>query len=319
MKAMAKAKKGDAEEDAVGPPKRRQSAEVELSPSVLALSSWTVSEDPDRLLTLVVPGPTHFNRQEVLRQYRDGEWRRFHSGIVIDDSKSTDWLEGNVASSFLTRVRMLRMPPVSKDIMAKWYPRTSGAWELIWNLIAVEEFIVEEPLRQLIDKPFYLVHDVHRALWEARFLAREHLDLGPVQSFMLYFDRWLMGEPLGDEGRKALASLGIKRLITKDSERLDVACFLLSLACQNGLLERSVFLFDDLEHALQPNKRSMLRQLHDLLESGRRWARLGSNPLGILIGFTGSKADLQLLTKYNAALAEEVGAGLSWARRSLSS
>ncbi len=317
---MRKVKKGDAEGGAVGPPKRRQSSEVELSPSVLALSSWTVSEDPDRLLALVVPGPTHFNRQEVLRQYRDGEWRRFHSGIVIDaGATSTDWLEGNIASNFLTRIRMLRMPPVSKGIMAKWYPRASGAWELLWNLIAVEEFIVEEPLRQLIDKPFYLVHDVHRALWEARFLAREHPNLGPVQGFMMHFDRWLMGDPLGDEGRKALAALGIKRLITKDSERLDVACFLLALACQNGLLERSVFLFDDLEHALQPNKRSMLRQLHDLLESGRRWARLGSNPLGILIGFTGSKADLQLLTKYNAALADEVSAGLAGTRRSLSS
>lgn len=304
----------------MGPPKRRQSAEVELSPSVMALTTWTVDEDPERPLTIVLPGPSHFNRQEVLKQYRDGQWRRFHSGIVIDATeKSTEWLDGNVAMNLLTRIRQLRMPPVSKDIMASWYPRATGVWELLWNLIAVEEFVVEDSLRQLIDKPFYLVHDVHRAIWEARFLAREHATLGATEDLLVILDRWLMGDPLGDDGRRVLSSLGIKRLITKDAERLDVACFLLSLACQNGLLERAIFLFDDLEHALQPNKRSMLRQLRDVLDAGRRWTRLGSNPLGVVLGFTGSQTDLQLLTKYNPTLATEVREGLIRARKTLSS
>lgn len=316
-----KKKEASDEDDAVGPPKRRSSAEVELSPSVMALTTWTVEDDPERPLSIVLPGPSHFNRQEVLKQYRDGTWRRFHSGIVIDamPPKSVEWLEGDIATNFLTRIRQLQMPPVSKEIMASWYPRATGIWELLWNLIAVEEFVVEEPLRQLIDKPFYLVHDVHRAIWEARFLAREHATLDATEGLMVIIDRWLMGEPLGDDGRRVLSTLGIKRLITKDAERLDVACFLLSLACQNGLLERSIFLFDDLEHALQPNRRSMLRQLRDLLDTGRRWARLGSNPLGVVLGFTGTQTDLQLLTKFNPTLGAEVREGLVRARKTLSS
>lgn len=314
---MAKPRKEEGG-DEVGP-KRRQSSEVVLAPSVLALTSWTVDDDEQRPIALVVPGRTHFDRQEVLKQYRDGDWRRFHSGVVVNVDRSTEWLDGSIATGFLGRVQVMKMPiVVGKSIMASWYPR-GGPWELLWNLIAVEEFVVEDPLRQIIDKPFYLVHDIHRALWEARFLAREHPTLQPVEDFMVHFTRWLMGEPLGDEGRRVFSALGIKRTVSNSIERLDAACFLLSLACQNGLLERAIFLFDDLEHALQPNKRSMLRQLRDLLDSGRRWGRLGSNPLGVLIGFTGTRTDLQLLTKYCSPLAEDVNAGLSWARRTLSS
>jgi hypothetical protein len=314
-----KTKESDGEEP-VGP-KRRQSAEVTLSPSVPAITAWTVDEDPGRLIAIVVPGATHFDRQEVIRQYAEGEWLRFHSGLVIDAKppKTTEWLAGNVAGHFMDRIRLLSMPSIAKGVMAPWYPHVEGEWELLWNLIAVEEFIVDDPLRQMIDKPFYLVHDVHRMLWEARFLAREHSSLQPTEALMVHFTRWITGEPLGDEGRKALASIGINRLISSHTERLDVVCFLLSLACQNGLLERAIFLFDDLEHALQPNKRSVLRQLRDLLDCGRRWARIGGSPLGILIGFTGSRTDLQLLAKYNTVLMNDVTAGLAWARRTLSS
>lgn len=306
--------------EAVGP-KRRQSSEVVLPPSVLALSSWTVDDTPERPLAIVLPGPTHFDRQAVLKQYVYGDWRRFHSGIVIDadSTYSTEWLNGNLAESLLARIALLTMPVVSKEIMAKWHPVHTGTWEVLWSLVAVEEFIVEEPLRQLIDKQFYLVHDVHRILWEVRFLAREHPSLQPAERLMNTFTRWLTGDALSADDRKTLSDLGIKRLVQKDAEKFDVACFLLSLACQNGLLERAVFLFDDLEHALQPSKRSALRHVRDLLDCARRWSRLGSNPLGILIGFTGSTTDLRLLDKYNGQLAVDVRAGLAWTRRSLSS
>ncbi len=316
MKTNTKESDGD---EPVGP-KRRQSSEVMLSPSVTAITAWSIDDDPERLIAIVVPGATHFDRQEVIRQYAEGEWRRFHSGIVIDAAppKTTEWLEGNVSTNFMERLRRLPMPPLTKDIMAPWYPR-EGDWELLWNLIAVEEFIVDEPLRQMIDKPYYLVHDVHRVIWEARFLAREHSSLHATEVLVTHFIRWITGEPLGDDGRKALAEIGINRLVSSPAERLDVTCFLLSLAYQNGLLERAVFFFDDLEHALQPSKRSALRQLRDLLDCGRRWARIGGSPLGILVGFTGTRTDLQLLAKYNAGLTHDVNAGLAWARRSLSS
>ncbi len=312
---MAKPKK-DEDEAPVG--KRRISSEVLLSPSMLSITTWTVSDEADRPIALVVPGKTHFDRQQVLKPYIEGDWRRFHSGVVIDNSKTTEWIDGNIVQNLQVRLVHVRMPEMPKDAMAPWYPHPSGFWDILWGLVAVDEFIVEDSLRQLVDKPFYLVHDVHKALWEARFLARENPKLETAEEFMLHFTRWITGEPLGDAGRKTLHDLGIKRLVTPP-ERADVLCFLLSLACHNGLVKRAIFVFDDLEQALQPNKRAVLRQLRDLLECGRRWARLGGNPLGILIGFTGSRTDTQLLEKLNASLAAEVGTGLQWSRRSLSS
>src|SRR5271166_2795807 len=119
---MSKPKpKKEPDEEPVDPP-RRQSSEVAMSPSVLAITSWTVAESAGRPLVMVVPGPTHFDRREVLKQYTGGEWRRFHSGIVIDTApaKTTEWLEGNVAANFMTRVGSMPMPPVPEDILAKW-------------------------------------------------------------------------------------------------------------------------------------------------------------------------------------------------------
>ena len=310
----------DGETQVVTPRRRPQSSEVVLSPSIIALTAWTVEENTRRLPALVVPGPTHTDRQETLKQYVQGEWRRFHSGIAIDadPTRSTEWLNGDIPTNLMTRVRDLPMPPVTKDFMAKWYPH-EGPWELIWNLVAVEEFFVDEPMRTMVDKPFYLIHDVHRVLWEARFLARENDSLQAAEELVNHFIHWILGEPLGEEGCRSLESLGIKRHVSSPTEKLDVVCFLLCLACQNGLLERSIFFFDDLEHALQPNKRSLLRQLWDLIECTKRWARIGSggSPLGLLFGFTGSRTDLQTLTKLHPKLFVEVNAGLNWARKSV--
>ncbi len=294
-----------------GKPRGDKSA---LPPSVAALTSWTVRADPNGPFAIVIPGATHSDRHEVLKPYLAGEWRRFHAGVVIDvtPAKSTGWLDGDVAGNLLERVRLMRMPPVAKGVLAPWCPHT-GVWELLWNLVAVEEFVVEDPLRQMIDKPFYLAHDIHRALWEARFVAREHDTLQPVKAFLRHFCQWINGEPLGDDSRAVLAGIGIHRRITSNLEKLDVIGFLLALAGQMRLLERAIFLIDDLERALVPNKRFLLGQLRDMLSSGRRWTQFGVNPLGILLGFTGSQTDMKLLGKHQATLATEVGAGLNWA------
>jgi hypothetical protein len=300
-------------------PRRTKSSEVVLSPSVLSITEWTVDENPDRLVALVVPGATHFDRQVVLKQYVEGDWHRFHPGIVVDAGlEASEWIDTSVVENFLVRVLRMKLPVLDKTQVPKWYPHVGGAWELLWNLLAVDEFLVDEPLRSMVDQPFYLVHDVHRALWEARFLAREHPTLDQAERFMTALTRWISGEPLGDDGRQLLSAIGIKRLVSSPAEKLDVLCFLLSLAYQNGLLERTVFLFDDLENALQPNRRASLRQLRDFIDGVRRWSRLGGSPIGILLGFTGTRTDLQLLGKYNTKLAVDVTAGLNWARRSVS-
>jgi hypothetical protein len=298
--------------------RRSHSSEVVISPSAVAITEWTVHDRADRLIALVVPGATPFDRQSVLKQYSEGAWTRFHPGTLIDANPTATkgWFRAGVLDNLFTRASRLSMPAMEKGLVAPWYPRGTGLWDLLWGLVAIEDWLVEEPLRSMIDQSFYLVHDVHKALWEVRFIAREQPTLDAADVFMGAVIRWLSGETLGEGDRKALAALGIDRLVA-ENERLGVLLFLFTLAYQNGLLERMVFVFDNLESALHPSERSTLRQLHVLLETGRRWARLGS-PVGFLIGFTGSRSDLSLLGKLNSKLAEDVSAGLDWARRSVS-
>jgi hypothetical protein len=305
----------------LGPPgpKRRELSGAVLSPTVLALTSWALADDEDRPLVLTLPGQTSHERRTQLQQLREGELR-FHPSIVVETTPaSVEWVNQPFSSLFLERMLHLPMPHIGAEIMAPWYSAMAGAWDLLWSLVAVEEFVLDEPLREVVDKPFYLVHDVHRMLWEIRFLAREQPDLRQAKNYMKYFLRWLLNEPLGEEGQAILSSVGIKRLVARDVEKMDVACFLLALVGQNGLLERTIVYFDDLELALQPNKRPVLRHLVDLLACHRRWSRLGSNPLSILFGFSGSVSDMQLLTKLNPVLAAEVKSGLVWVRGSLAS
>jgi hypothetical protein len=310
------ASRSEAVKRAEGPDE--ESGEVMLAPSVLSIIDWTVTEEEQRPLAIVLPGANHLDRRTVLRQYTEGAWRRFHPGVVIDaeDVKSTAWLEGNVADNLLHRLAILAMPPLDKEMFAPWYPHES-AWELLWNLVGIKDIIINEHLREMVDQSFYLVHDVHRALWEARFIDRES-NMGAVEDFMLHFTHWIMGEPLGEAGQKALAAIGIKRLVSSNAEKLDVFFFLLALGSHNGLLDRAIFTFDDLEHALQPNKRGALRQLKDVLDAGRRWAKFGGTPFGTIFGFTGSSRDLELMSKFHTKLAAEVSTGLEWARKSVS-
>lgn len=290
------------------------------APSVPVIMEWTLAAmEQDHPVALVLPGPSHAERQRVLRQYTEGIQRASPVGVVInaDEGLTASWVQVGTTENFFGRVASMRMPALLPDVLAGWYSSKVGEpWELLWGLIAVEEFLVDEPLRSMVDQSFYLVHDVHRAIWEARFLAREHAALDVTERFVQAITSWISGQTLSEEHRQALSSIGINRPVATATEQLDVMFFLLSLAYHSGLIERAVFVFDDLEEALQPQKRAMLRQIRDLLATAKRWALLGS-PVGILLGFSGSRQDMELLSKYNMSLAVEVSSGLDWTRQSV--
>ena len=290
------------------------------APSVPVIMEWTFAAmELERPVALVLPGPSHVERQHVLRQYIAGIQRETPVGIVIDaeEGMTATGMQVGVAENFFGRLASMRMPALAKDTVAGWYlSKVGGPWELLWALIAAEEFLVDEPLRSRVDQSFYLVHDVHRAIWEARFLAREHASLDATERFVQATTAWISGQVLADEHRQALSSIGINRPVASTFEQLDVMFLLLSLAYHSGLIERAIFVFDDLEEALQPQKRAMLRQIRDLLACAKRWVSLGS-PMGILLGFSGSRQDMELLSKYNMSLAVEVSSGLDWTRRTV--
>jgi hypothetical protein len=50
---------------------------------------------------------------------------------------------------------------------------THYGWDLIWGLVLKSDFVIEAPLRGLIDRRFSRLSDMFRALTEARFVVTE--------------------------------------------------------------------------------------------------------------------------------------------------
>jgi len=122
----------------------------------------------------------------------------------------------------------------------------------------------------------------------------------------------MTGCPIDPDSQEALRKMGVKRLITSPPERFDALLCLLTMGMHNGLIGRTLFLFDDLEQALE--NKACLRQLWEFIEACRRWSPMGY-PVGILIGFLGSHHELLQLRQRNAKLAREVDIGLQWAKK----
>lgn len=238
----------------------------------------------------------------------------FQTGVVNDlvGNQTRDWLAGNVLESFRTRVAALRIPEdcMTKELSVAWVDNQKD-WEIFWGLVFTPEFLVEEPLRSMVDKGFYLVHSVYRAIWEARFVLREKgpgLLLQQMGSSVL---QWLQGLPLTDEDIQRLTAIGIHKRVESDREKSDVLLFLLTLAAHNGLISRVVIAFNGIERALRPDSRALLRQLDAFCGDLDRWAKLGA-PVGAVLGIDLSRGGVSSLRKLNVKLAERVTTGLEW-------
>jgi hypothetical protein len=157
-------------------------------------------------------------------------------------------------------------------------------WDLLWNLLTLENLVVEDPLRMLVDQG-HLVTQFFKSLWEARFRLDEGRE---VREVVQALSNWMTSAPLDDAQREQLTQLGVTRKPVTTIERLDMLFFLLALAKQNDLVEQLVFVFDGLDQAVRQGigkRRQFYKELADFVLAAERWARLGA-PIGFMLGYS---------------------------------
>lgn len=282
------------------------------TPRVESFTDWMGSfgEDEPRDPYLVLPGKSadrHRFLQKVMSEDRIG---------VIDDligPEALGWLDQGPCKNLLARAAKLSLPKESRRSLPTWFPPEPGNWELLWGLIAVDDFIVDEPIRSMLDQNFYVVHDVYRVLWEARFLAKENeSDRSQAQLLVRTLVRWMTTPMLTAEDQRWLDSIGIRRPITSE-QRFELFCMLVGLAWQNGLLSRYMIYFDGLELA-DGIQETVLKELSHMLSALERWIRIGPCPIGLVIGYTAESSDLHDLRSTDDRLYDKIVKGLNWVR-----
>ena len=259
-------------------------------------------------VALVVPGSLQV-RQETFQAL--GAWDE--PDVIVDTNRLQvcQWVEEEVVLHTTNRLGSLAVPWGGQDRLGSWFPPEEDVWELLWALVAVEDFVIDESLRKMVDRKFYLVHDVYRLLWEARFVSHETSDLKATKRLVSTLLRWFEGN-LTEPDIEVLVGLGIQRQV-QAQERADVLCFLASLASHNAIVSRIVLGFEGLNDILSKEQRPRLKQLHTLLQTLTRWSNLGC-PIRVLIGF--DSRDNSRLRKLHPKLAESVKAGLAWHEQS---
>jgi hypothetical protein len=233
---------------------------------------------------LAIKGPTPMHRMEVYR------WICSVAGEETCRDVE-DWL------------------PAPRDHLVRCISslKAGGPWNLLWELLDVQDFVVEEPLRGLVDQGF-LFTEFYQALWETRFLLRESNP--DVESLANALIHWMTEPELSPKDRQLLGRLRLSRPLQSDEERLDTLFFLLALARQNGAIGPAVVVFDGLERAVRQGQQARRQTLADLLKlvsAAERWGRLGK-ALGLVMGF--ESGVLSSLRRYNPKLSKKVSDGL---------
>lgn len=254
-------------------------------------------------VALTVPGILS-QRRAAFQKF--GGW--IEPDVIVDTQRLAldRWTEDGVVSHFTNRLSKLSVPFRAQDRLVSWFPPSDDVWELLWALVAVDEFVIEDPLRMMVDQKFYLVHDVYRFIWELRFVSHE-TSLKAAKKLMGTFFRWLDNDLL-EADIEVLGKLRIERRV-QESERADVLCFVTTLAAQNAIVSRIVLGFEGLNDILLAKERPKLRQLHSFLKTLTRWGGLGC-PVRLLIGF--DFGELSRLHNLHPKLADEIQAGSVW-------
>jgi hypothetical protein len=179
-------------------------------------------------------------------------------------------------------------------------------------LVSCQDLDLEGTIRTMADTTHYLEHDVFRLLWEIRFLRREN----SVQAEELFdiFRRWIRDAHLREHEVQRLRALGVSKFRTSFREKVEVLCFLRTLASQNEIQSSLVLAFNGLDQAIQAENKDALRQLVSLASEVRRWALITHCPIGILLGFSTTRSDTAKLRKLNQNLTAELEAGLAWSK-----
>ena len=292
------------EEDwaALGSIRRRRIIErvpTPLSP-VGPAEDWAETfDDGNRPAFYTVLGQSPQDRYEFYSKFQGGEL-----GVLSFTKEPLDWMGRGPLEVLQEIVEQAWIPDGAKDLLPAWWPPPSSTWALLWALGSTQDFLIEEPLRSMVDIRYSLAHDLYRAIWEIRFSLREKNDLLETSRLISAVGTWLLGRSLDDQDINLLTPVGIRRRVTLEQEKIDVLCVLLSLAAQNGLVSRVYVAFDNVERA----DRAKLKELHLVLQGCSRWARLMGMPLGILLGWNGDGAGLG---KANAKLAAMIIKGVA--------
>ena len=263
----------------------------------------------------VIPGQNREGRRFYFQRYLSPKWSRFRVGTIEDvyGPHTAHWLDVGAVEDATERVRKALVPEDCRDVLPRWCPPTPGEWELFWGLIGVENFVIDASVLPLVNQQGYLVHDLYKLIWEARFLAKENVNLMSAQALVETTLHWMTGADLSEEQVKVLADHKITRRVESTSQRAELLCMIVTLAAQNALVNRMVLTFDGLEEALDsPRWQPLLRGLNHIIEAVERWTRTCGCPVGVLVGFAPTPESMRRLKEHHPKLAGHVEDGLAW-------
>lgn len=207
-----------------------------------------------------------------------------YARLKIPGEEPHAWHTRGVLGQLQESVSRAWVDPDAKNFMPSWWPGMVPSWGLLWGLAAVPDFQIEEPLREMVDRSVSVFHTLFLALWEIRFLLEESGDFETVGRLIDSLGAWVRGQSLDAQKVKDLTQLGVNRRLSNEAEQLDVLCFVLALAAQNGLIGRLYVPLDGVERA----ERGRLKELATVLDVCCRWTKIPGMPLGLLVGWNGN-------------------------------
>jgi hypothetical protein len=254
------------------------------------------------------------NRHTLYRKVQADERMFDEPGASLDlrGTTSSSWVYG--LSNYITDwFRTLPIPPEFRDkstFTVSLPPRGDHfEWEMLWGLAGLSYLVMNDPLDAMVDQRFSMLSDAHRGLLEARFLREPSISsaIGPL-------GRWVAGLKHSEMSREDHSFLHRARIVQAATklERFELLHFYLTLAKQNGLLGSAVLLLDGLENLTSPE---VAEDLSAFLQISDLWVRYGS-PLGVLVGWRGTKEDTKELRKLHPLLARKITDADKWLRSS---
>jgi hypothetical protein len=276
-------------------------------PDVDRALPWLIALSSSADATLVVPGTTASARAKFYQDFEE----RLQPGVILDRTVAREWQRVAPVDSWTSRFCRLQVPDDCLGMLPKWFDRPAD-WEILWALASIDDFVIEDPLRGMVDQRHYLVHDATRIFLEFRFAVREGTASMKSQEVLYTLVRWMTGTELKKEDIAFLTSIGVNRKPMHINERIDLLIFFLTLADHNALLVSPIFLFDGLEAAVTAKDRTRLRELHAIVQGVSRWGAHMASPVGIMLGFDTRK--LGALKRINEPFGKDVERYLAWTR-----
>jgi hypothetical protein len=162
---------------------------------------------------------------------------------------------------------------------------TPHEWDLLWNLITVDELHLDLTLQDLVDQG-KLYTRIHRILIEARQQLDENNEVRPVVQAL---GRWMAEGQLEEPYGQALLGMKGPNRMSAPYERFDALFFLATLSSSNALLAPTILVLDGLEGILSHyHRKGLAKELVDFCLAIDRWARIGS-PLKFVFGLANEK------------------------------